>query len=100
AGGERDRRAAGACVAAMREILCNDRGIGSAVEEHLDDLETVVPQDRVMQLRPAPIPHEIRIGAVIEAEADAVEIVPIRLAEQHGIETLLIEPSALHQRAK
>ena len=78
--------------------LFSDEGrIGSVVQQHFDDLEVVVAQNRVMQRRLAPSGRVIWIDAALEEPPNPLEVVPVGLAEEDRREAFLGELSTFHQ---
>ncbi len=67
------------------------------VQQRVDHLDCVIAQYGLMERRATPSSHAIGIGAVLEQPLDAMVVMPVLLAEQHGRKAVFGKLAALHQ---
>src|SRR4051812_9183831 len=75
-------------------------GVGSVVEEQLDDDEAVVASECLMESGESPASDVVGVGSVLQRELHAVFVVPVGFAEEDGVEAGLVELAALEEDAK
>jgi hypothetical protein len=67
------------------------------IEHHLDMRQIVVAPERLVQRGVPPPGHAVGIRAMIEEIGNPVEIMPVRFAQQHRVEAVGGQPTALDQ---
>lgn len=77
--------------------MAGENWVGSVVKEEFDDDEAVIAAEGLVERGVSPSSDGVGVGAVFESELDAVLVVPVGLAQEDGVEAVLIEPAAFEE---
>src|SRR5262245_28045228 len=81
--GHRDDRSIAGCANPAQGLTGPERRICAVIEERLENLDAVVAQHGVVQRGFSPVRSVVWIDAVGQQIADAVGVMPVRLAKEH-----------------